>query len=191
MTIKSTKPAAKPVAKPAAPKAKKPAPFVTENLSVEFSNLKSADVKFKNPNHNVTVVLTAELQEKLEKIAADLGASKINGLKSVTDANGNTYDTIKFKSSMSVKDGPSFPCVDSKAKPTDAFPYRGDIIRCRIAPFIVEIDGSVSFALNGVQIIEKRPYAASGFEAVDDGFVGGASEDPDAAPAEGEEETPF
>jgi hypothetical protein len=169
---------------------KKAKSFITGNLTVEFSNLKSADVKYKNPNHNVTVILTPDLNDKLKALAAELGATKINGLKKQTSEDGKTYETIKFKSTLSVKEGPSFQCFDAAAKATDSFPYRGDVIRCRVAPFVVDLDHSVSFALNGVQIIEKKPYSGSGFEAVEGGFVSGESEDPDTETAP-EDETPF
>lgn len=163
---------------------KRPKSFVTKDLQVMFANLKTPDVYKNSKSHNVTVAITPELREVLNALSKEFGGAKINGCRTLKPDNGDPIDVIKFKSKKSAEQSEEFPCVDSQGKPTKAHPYRGDIIRCRITPWVVPDDGSISCGLNAVQIVKKTPY--NPFAAVEGGFVEGESEDPDETP-----ENPF
>ena len=99
------------------------------------------------------------------------------------DAEGNMI--LKAKSTVYTKEGETrFGRVfDANGKDTDVNPYRGDTVRLRLSPFKLQ-DGSTSFFLNAVQIVEKVEYVGgsgggSGFDTVEGGFSGAAA----AAPA--------
>ena len=152
--------------------ANKVRPFTTETLDVRWSHLHAHDVKFgeDSANHNITVVVDDTLQKQLDKAMAEAGATKINGLR--TDDEGVTLLKAKSKNFVK-KDIKVFPCRDASAEATEATPYGGDKVRLRLAPITLTRDNSMSFFLNGCQIIEKNEMGGEGggFEATD-GFDG-------------------
>ena len=117
----------------------------------------------------ITVVVDSDLRAKMDEIQQTLGAKKINGMR---EDDGVTLLKAKTKT-YAKKNVTVFPCVDAKANSTEAVPFGGDKVRLKLAPIMIDRDNSLSFFLNGVQIIEKNdsPAAASGFEATD-GFDG-------------------
>jgi len=162
--------------------------IITAPLTVKWSNLLKPDDKFGegSANHNITVVLTPEFEAQLMEIARDNGAKVING----------TYEkdgvkTIKFKTKSYVDKG-VFPCQDSTGAYTDVVPFGSDIVRLRLGPALITKGPkkSMSFYLNGVQLIQKNaadmPQRVNGFDAVEGGYVGNHVDAPaksEAAPA--------
>lgn len=158
--------------------------FITDNVSVTWSHLHKPDTKFGNPNYNITVSLTDDLQSKLTDAAQAAGfgkVSKINGI-----GNREEGKVLKVKNAQYIKDNPSatsFPCVDANAKSTKAVPFGGDTVRLKLVPCLLERDGSMSVYLDAVQIIEKNEREDSnggGFSAVEGGFDGSNAEAPAA-----------
>lgn len=152
-------------------KLKKLPQFVTETLECKWSNLLKPDTAFgeASANHNITVVLDKKLQTKLQDILKKSGAKKING---IYEKEGVSY--IKVKSRVHVEAG-KFPCVDANAQETDVVAFGGDKVRLKLAPAIVARDKSLSFYLNGVQIVERSESnsvmsGSSGFSSVQGGF---------------------
>lgn len=149
--------------------------FTTEVLDVAFGFLHKRDDKFSQPgNFNVTVLVDETLRRQLEEAAQSCGGGKINGL----GTNKDNLPTLKVRTKFP-EDARSFPCVDANAKPTDAVAFGGDKVRLRIRPRYVSKDGSVSFDLQGCQIIEKNDNfegggKTGGFGSVDGGFDGSA-----------------
>lgn len=163
--------------------------IVTGNLVTKFSNLNKVDDFKRSRTHNITVEYTKELAQLLDEAAADIGATKINGLNTTKDG----VAIIKFKNKKSPEAGESFPCVDSKGQPTKVFPFGGDVVRLRLWPMpVTDDDGkkTVSFLLFGCQIITKQPFTKrEDFDEVEGGYVEGA---PTKAPAESDDpEIPF
>ena len=165
-------------------------PFTTETLQVRWAHLHAPDNKFGEDasNHNITVVVDAQLQTQLDTLQKENGAKKINGLRE--DEDGITL--LKAKSKVFVKKGTAaFPCRDAKAEMTEATPFGGDTVRLRLAPMVLSRDNSMSVFLNGVQIIEKKPYegdaGSGGFEATD-GFDGTTYEAPKSTTPDVDEE---
>lgn len=159
--------------------------FITDNVSVTWSHLHKPDTKFGNPNYNITVSLTDDLQQKITDAAAAAGfgkVSKINGI-----GNREEGKVLKVKNAQYIKDNPgatSFPCVDANAKATKAVPFGGDVVRLKLVPCFLERDGSMSVYLDACQIIEKNERegsgSAAGFSAVEGGFDGSNAEAPAA-----------
>jgi len=138
----------------------------TDNVMVIWSHLHKPDTKFGNPHHNVTVQLDDSLRTMLEDMQGELEAGKINGMGETKDG----VKTIKFRNVLKAKDGiQTFPCVDSNAEITQAIPFGGDVCRLKLAPCKLDRDGSISFYLDGVQIIEKNDLgmAGNGFTPTD------------------------
>jgi hypothetical protein len=163
-------------------------PFVTAPLTVKWSNLLKPDDHFGegSANHNITVVLTSEFEAKLMEIARDNGVKVVNGMY---EKDG--VKTIKFKSKTHIDKG-AFPCQDSTGAYTDVVPFGADIVRLKLAPIVVTKGPkkSMSFFLNGVQLIQKNaadmPKRVNGFDAVEGGYVGNHVDAPtksEAAPA--------
>jgi hypothetical protein len=149
-------------------------PFNTHTLDVKWGHLHAPDDKFgeDSSNHSVTVVVDKELQKTLDQVMSEAGATKINGMK--TDDEGITL--LKAKSKTFVKKGTKvFPCRDAQAEVTEACPFQGDKVRLRLSPIMLTRDGSLSFFLNGCQIIEKNEMdttsGTGGFESTK-GFDG-------------------
>jgi hypothetical protein len=162
-------------------------PFVTETLDVRWSHLHRPDDKFgaDSANHNITVVISEELQMKLDELVQENGASKVNGTRTEDDGT----KTLRVKSKIHVKDGTTvFPCHDALSSPTNAVPFGGDKVRLRIKPMLLDRDNSLSLYLNGVQIIEKNESSSSsgGFEPTE-GFTGNV----DLPDSESDDSMPF
>jgi len=148
--------------------------IVTGNLTTMWSNLNKLDTMFSTEGvHNITVLLTPELEASLIAEAKILGVKKING---IYEKDG--VRSMKFKTSLYAKKGVTqFPCQDASSNFTDVVPWKGDVVRLRVAPILVTKGAtkSVSFFLNGVQIVEKNSVSeakVNGFGEVDGGYVG-------------------
>lgn len=157
---------------------------VTPSLEVKWSNLLKPDTMFgdNSANHNITVILTPTLEATLSGVAKENGAKKING---IYEKDG--VRTIKFKSKTHVAKG-AFPCQDSTGNYTDVVPFGGDEVRLRLAPVVITkgASKSMSFYLNGVQIVKKNSTGSAkvnGFDPVEGGFVGTKVEPPSKSQA--------
>lgn len=164
--------------------------FNTPSVKVAWANIADPDEYRGTMKHQIQVVVTPELQELIDGVA---NGADINGLRQ--DNEGNTI--LKAKSSVYTKEGEvRFGRVfDATGKDTDVNPYKNDTVRLRLSPFRLE-NGSVSFFLNAVQIIEKIEYVGgsgggSGFDAVEGGFDASATAVEEEAPAASEEDMPF
>ena len=154
---------------------KKASKFITQDLTVKWSHLHKPDDKFgaDTSNHNITVVVDESLKNTLDTIKNDLGAKKINGMK---EDNDDGTITLKAKTKLYAKDNVmKFPCLDSQTNKTDDTPTAGDIVRLKLAPVVIDRDNSVSFFLNGVQIIEKNATEDNGFTPTEGGYVAAQS----------------
>ncbi len=175
--------------------------ITTGNLMTVWSNLNKLDTMFSAEGvHNITVALTPELEAALLAEAKILGVKKVNG---IYDKDG--VRTMKFKTSLYAKKGVTqFPCQDASANFTDVVPWKGDVVRLRIAPILVTKGAtkSASFFLNGVQIVEKNSVSeakVNGFGEVDGGYVGNRVDAPvrdmpkttSTAPTVVDEDLPF
>ena len=158
--------------------------FITDNVSVTWSHLHKPDTKFGNPNYNITVSLTDDLQQKITDAAAAAGFGKISKINGI--GNREEGKVLKVKNAQFIKDNPgagAFPCVDASAKPTKAVPFGGDVVRLKLVPCYLERDGSMSVYLDACQIIEKNERDAggsTGFGVVEGGFDGSNAEAPAA-----------
>ena len=131
----------------------------TDNVTVVWSHLHKPDTKFGNPHHSVTIQLTDELRSMLEGEQEALNATKINGMGKTKEG----VETLKVRNVLKAKEGiQTFPCVDSDAKNTQAIPFGGDVCRLKLAPCKIARDDSMSFYLDGVQIIEKNDMSGAG-----------------------------
>ena len=132
--------------------------FITDNVSVTWSHLHKPDTKFGNPNYNITVSLTPDLQSAIKDAAQAAGFGKISKVNGI--GNREEGKVLKVKNAQ-VHQGrcpgaTSFPCVDANAKSTKAVPFGGDVVRLKLVPCLLERDGSMSVYLDAVQIIEKN-----------------------------------
>ena len=145
--------------------------FTTETLNVVWSHLHAPDDKFgeDSSNHNITILVDEDFETELNKMKSSNGATKINGLRN--DDEGRLLLKVKSKAFVK-KNVHTFPCRDAETKRTDAVPFGGDTVRLRLSPAILSRDNSLSFYLNGCQIITKEVRDTGGFEATD-GFSGG------------------
>ena len=141
--------------------------FISEKVEVVWSHLHKPDTKFGNPNHNITVKLTEDLENAISDAAKNAGFTKISKINGIgeRDEHGKV---LKVKNSQYVKDNPgagSYPCVDGKAKSTKAVPFGGDVVKLKLVPCFLDRDGSLSLYLDGCQIIEKneREAGSGGF----------------------------
>lgn len=162
--------------------------LITPTVPVIWAHLHRPDTNFgpDSANHNITIEVDDDLYQTLEEIRSSNGAAKINGFKNADD---NGPRRLKVKSKVHVEGGANFPCVDASNQDTDACPFGGDKVRVRLAPRVLSRDNSMSFYLNGVQIIEKNSDSGGGggFDAVEGGFDGSNYTAP-AASASGEED---
>ena len=147
------------------------AAFTTDTVSVVWSHLHAPDDKFgeDSSNHNITIELGEELMGQLESIKMKANGTKINGMR--VDDEGRNLLKVKSKAFVK-KNVHTFPCRDAETKRTDAVPFGGDTVRLRLSPAVLSRDNSISFYLNGCQIITKEVRDSGGFEATD-GFQGG------------------
>jgi hypothetical protein len=150
---------------PAAPKSNYGKSFVTGNVTVKWSHLMSPDDKYGNPNHSVTVEVTPELKKQIDSAVKSLGGKKINGFK---EQDG--LKTIKFKNTLIAKSGEkTFPVTGPDAKPTTTVPFGTDVVRVKVTPGLIARDNSVSFYLEGIQLIERNYVGNdSDFKPVED-----------------------
>ena len=161
--------------------------FNTSSVKVSWANIADPDEYRGTIKHQIQVIVDDECQKLIDAAAK---GKKINGMRE--DAEGNMI--LKAKSTVYTKEGETrFGRVfDATGKDTDVNPYRGDTVRLRLSPFSLQ-DGSVSFFLNAVQIVEKVEYTSagggSGFDAVEGGFSAEAAAPAPAADAnvEGED----
>lgn len=139
--------------------------FVTGNVTVKWSHLMTPDDKFGNPNHSVTVEVTPELDKLIKAAVKQLGGKKINGFK---EQDG--IKTIKFKNTLVAKSGEKvFPVTGPDAKPTTTVPFGTDVVRVKVTPGLITRDNSVSFYLEGIQLIERNYVGNdSDFKPVED-----------------------
>lgn len=156
--------------------------FNTPSVKVSWANIADPDEYRGTIKHQIQIIADADTQKILDTAA---GGSKINGMRE--DAEGNMI--LKAKSTVYTKEGETrFGRVfDANGKDTDVNPYRGDTVRLRLSPFKLQ-DGSTSFFLNAVQIVEKVEYVGgsgggSGFDTIEGGFSGAAAPAPVAAEA--------
>ena len=165
----------------------------TGDVSVTWSHLHKPDVKFGNPHHSLTVQLDDDLKAMLDETCKSMGGTKINGM----GENKEGVKTVKFKNVLKAKEGmQTFPCVDAEAKPTKALPFGGDVCRVKVTPCVLSRDESISFYLEGVQIIEKGDTTgmAAGFEKTEgfrDEDLGNAAPVAANLPDEDLDELPF
>ena len=163
---------------------------ITMPLTVQFAWLHAPDTKF-DPNFSVTVPLTPELKTLMSDTAKKLGGKKVNGVRDFTNnETGETTKVAKFVNRILIEkeNAKSFPCVDSANRPTSLFAMGGDVVRLSLTAKRLDRDGSVSFFLDGVQIIEKNVQAAGGGGGFDT-YEGGWTSD--SAPAPADEEPSF
>lgn len=173
--------------------------FTTGVLDVAWANLHECDTKFGYPGyHSITLAYEGVLKETMENILQESGATKINGVYDEKTGENKTptgRKMIKFKSTIHSKEGTTvFPCHDSNAKPCKEVVFGGDKARIRLKPSIVSRDGSLSFYLNGVQIVEKNGGDAEsgGFDTVDGGYEGADKEMGQEPPEEStDDKAPF
>jgi hypothetical protein len=165
----------------------KPSAFTTHTVDVVWSHLHAPDDKFgaDSANHNITILVDEELNKTLDEIMNTTNASKINGMR--VDDEGRSLLKVKSKAFVK-KDVHVFPCRDAQSKRTDAVPFGGDKVRLRLSPAVLTRDQSLSFYLNGVQIIDKQMMDTGGFEPTE-GFDGSTFTPP--VKEEETEEAPF
>lgn len=127
--------------------------FITGELNVKFSNLLKPDTKFGDGDHNITVVVSDALKAELDRSVKQFKAKKANGIK---DADGET--TLRCKSTLEISKGNTkFPCIGPDAAPTDDVPFGGDTVKLKLTPRLVTKYNTVTFYLQGVQIVNKVP----------------------------------
>jgi hypothetical protein len=158
--------------------------IVSGNVEVVWAHLHAPDTAFGGRNHNITVVLTRELEGAIKDSIKASGFGKVSKINGISERDG--VRRIKVKNSQQAAKGVmAFPCVDANAKPTRTVPFGGDVVRLMMVPAYLDRDGSVSLYLEGVQIIEKNESnaTAGGFSPVEGGFDGSAAEAPTTAGA--------
>lgn len=144
-------------------------PVLTDVMMVKWSNLLKPDIAFgeNSANHNITIVVTPELQTVLDDILKSSKAKKVNGIRKLEDGTV----TLKVKSKMALDKG-HYPCVDSNSEPTEVVPFGGDKVRLKLQPCVVARDNSLSLYLNGVQIVAKEARTSSStFTKIENGFI--------------------
>jgi len=149
------------------------------------------DDKFGNPHHSVTIIVDAELQGQLDSAMQELNGNKINGLKTDTETG---QKLIRFKNVLKAREGISqFPVLDSEDKLTDTIPFGTDKVRVKVTPSLIERDGSVSFYMDKIQLVERNYEGGSGSDGgmgkVEGGYV--ATEETTPVTTASEDDTPF
>lgn len=126
--------------------------FLTPIVEVFWSNLSTPDIKFGNPNHSVTVVMTPELNLMVMDALKTLGGKKINALR---EHEGKKI--IKFKNTLFAKGGGiQFPVMGPDLKPSTIIPFRPDTVRVVVSPILIERDNSVSFYMKEIQLVSRN-----------------------------------
>jgi hypothetical protein len=163
-----------------------------DNVTVRFAWLHAPDVKF-DPNFSVTIPLTDEVKAKLSAAAKSVGGKKVNGVRSFTNnETGDEEKVVKFVNRILIEkeNAKSFGCVDSNRNPCDAA-MGGDVVNLALTAKRLDRDGSVSFFLDGVQVVEKNSTAGGGspFDVVEGGYSAASA---DTKPSfDDDEETNF
>ena len=178
-------------------KTTKIATFTTDDLEVQWGHLHELDTKFgvNSANHNVSVYISEGLQQEMDRLLKETGASKINGVREEKTKEGELTGrrTLKAKTVLFRDLGGPFQCVDAKNAKTDAQPYGGDTVRLILAPVLQARDNSLSLYLNACQIVNKKEFLpnapASDFAPVEGGFDGSEYEAPSASVED--EDIPF
>jgi len=161
--------------------AKRLSKFVTPNLDVIFSTLHKPDTEFgeDKANHNLTVVVTDELQALIDDLLSEAGVDRINGM-GVDNRTGAKTLRVKtlttcFDKEKKLIPNAAFPCVGPDARPTEMTAAGGDVVRLRLSPVINQKPRvALSLYLDGCQIVEKNAEfgrgleTAAAFEPVDD-----------------------
>ena len=162
--------------------------FIVGPAVVRWSHLLKPDDKFGNPHHSVTVVVDAEMQGQLDSAMSELGVSKINGLKTDSDS-GETL--VRFKNVLKAREGiATFPVSDSQDQATDTVPFATDKVRVKVTPAKIERDGSISFYMDRIQLVERN-YEGGGGSSSGMGKVEGGYVAETAPPSDEGEDTPF
>ena len=155
--------------------------IMSGDLEVVWSHLHAPDTAFGGKNHNITVILTKELEDAIKGAIKNSNFGKVSKINGISERDGSRRLKVK-NSQQAAKGAVSFPCVDANAKPTRTVPFGGDTVRLMMVPAYLDRDGSVSFYLEGVQIIQKNesPSGESrgGFTPVEGGYDGSSAEAP-------------
>lgn len=157
-----------------------------DNLTVKFAWLHTPDTKF-DPNFSVTVALTDEVKAKLSAVVKQLGGSKANGVRTFTDSQtGEGEKVIKFTNKILLmkENAKSFQCVDSAKNPCDAA-MGGDVVNVALTAKKLDRDGTVSFFLDGVQLVKKNSNGGGGsndpFDTIEGGYSAASAPAPQDA----------
>lgn len=161
--------------------------FVTDPVTVLYSNLSAPDTHFgdNSANHNITVVLTPELKAQCSAAASALGAKKVNGISKTEDG----QEQIKVRSTLFIEEGRFPEIYDAKNTKTDVVPWGSDVVRLILQPSLIpQQEGTCSMFLNKIQIVEKNATGVS-FDALEEGFGVDADSEGDDTDFEVEPET--
>lgn len=147
--------------------------FVVGPAVVRWSHLLKPDDKFGNPHHSVTVVVDSVMQGQLDAAMKQLGGSKINGFKADSETGDNL---IRFKNVLKAREGVSqFPILDANDQETTTVPFATDKVRIKVTPAKIQRDGSVSFYMDRIQLVERNYEggggSGGGMGKVEGGFV--------------------
>ena len=163
--------------------------FVVGPAVVRWSHLLKPDDKFGNPHHSVTVIVDAEMQSQLDSAMQQLGGSKINGFKADAETGDNL---VRFKNVLKAREGVmQFPVLDSQDQATDTVPFATDKVRVKVTPAKIERDGSVSFYMDRIQLVERNYEGGGGSNGGGMGKVDGGYVAETAPVAAAEDDTPF
>lgn len=154
--------------------ATKTRPITTGNVVVKWSSLNRVDNFRGARTHNIQVIMDDALESLLTTTAQSMGAQNVNGISEKADPDtgeSSTYFKAKSRTHVGDSDDSKFPNVfDASGNKTDKFPFGGDIVRLKLYPKVLDADGSVSFYLTDVQIVQKNSSGGPGgsaFDAVD------------------------
>ena len=158
-----------------------------ENVNVVWANLSKPDEFRGSKKHDISVVISEEQKEEIDKIT---NGGDLAGIRT-----GDQGDLIlKAKTTVFTKQGlERFDKIfDCTPKQIDTIIGRGDQVNINVSIYNFDAD-RYTVLLNGVQLIEKNPEYAnagggggSGFGSIDGGFTGTspAPADEAVAPAE-------
>ena len=163
--------------------------FIAGPATVRWSHLLKPDDKFGNPHHSVTVVVDDELKTQLESAQSALGGAKINGMKVDADS-GDTL--IRFKNVLKAREGVAqSPILDANDAETSTVPFASDKVRVKVTPAKIDRDGSISFYMDKIQLVERNYEGGSGTSTSGMGKVDGGYTEPQTAASSEEVDTPF
>lgn len=128
--------------------------------TVRWSHLLKPDDKFGNPHHSVTIIADDKIVAQLQGAAKALGGKKINGFRKDAETG---VSLMRFKNVLKARDGITrFPCVDASNAPTEDVPFATDIVNMQVTPALLDRDGSVSFYLGAIQLVQRNFQPSSG-----------------------------